>query len=220
MNLQKMSLAVLAIMLVTFAGCSKSDKATQPSGNNGTTLRFVGTVNGDNGYLSGTIVFSVNDSVVTGTFRIVTPDTSTHALTGIYNDSTKALAATDGSHTFGGLYDGANRLEGLMTGSVSGTFVTVKDDDNSAVAFCGTFSGDDSGVWNFTIDGTIIAGSFTTVGGIMGLLDGTISGNAISIVNPAGGAPLATGTRSGDDASGTWNDGQSSSGVWTGHRSN
>jgi hypothetical protein len=220
LNLQKMSLTVLAIILVMFAGCSKSDKATQPSGNNTVTLHFVGTVNGDNGSISGSITFSVNDSVVTGTFRIVTPDTATHALTGIYNSGTKALSATDGSHIFGGVYDGVNRLAGVMTGAVSGTFVAVKDDNNSALAFCGTFSGDDSGIWNFTIDGTIIAGSYTTTAGVVGALDGTISNNSISITNPAGGAPLAIGTRNGDNASGTWNGSQGSSGAWTGHRSN
>jgi hypothetical protein len=101
-----------------------------------------------------------------------------------------------------------------------GTFVAIKDDNNTAVAFCGTFSGDDDGVWNFTIDGTIIAGSFTTTSGSMGALDGTISGNALTISNPAGGAALATGTRNGNNASGTWNDGRGNSGSWIGYRTN
>ena len=215
----KMKLLVMAILVAAVSGCSKDDKATAPNGNSN-ALFFVGTVNGMDGSLSGSVSFSVNDTVVTGTFKIVTPDTATIALIGTYDTTNKALGAAGGGHSFGGVYDGTNRLEGVLTGPTTGTFVAIKDDDNSAIAFCGTFTGDDDGLWNFTIDGTIIAGSYTTLSGSMGALDGSISGNAISISNPAGGAALATGTRSGDNASGTWNDGQGNSGTWIGYRSN
>ncbi len=215
-------LAASVLVFLMISGCGKDDKSTNPpGGNNNTTLSFVGTVNGMDGAFSGSLSLAVaNDSAVTGTFKIVSPTPATHSLTGLYDDSSKVLAATGDGFNFGGLYDGINRLEGAMTGNATGMFVAVKDDNNSAAAFCGTFSGDDDGVWNFTIDGTTIAGSFTTTSGNMGALDGTISGNTITISNPLGGAALATGTRSGDNASGTWNDGQGNAGSWIGYKSN
>jgi hypothetical protein len=214
-------IAILALILVTLTGCSKDKKITSPNGGgNNNITHFIGTVNGSNGTLSGWVSFAVNDTAVTGTFKVVTPDTATYALTGHYETNTKTLVATDGGDTFDGVYDGINRLQGALTGARTGTFVAVKDDSSNAIAYNGTFSGDDSGVWNFTIDGTVIAGSFTTTSGSVGALDGTISGNAITLDNPAGGAPLATGTLNGNNASGTWNDGSGHSGSWVGHRSN
>jgi hypothetical protein len=212
-------IAILAIMLVALSGCSKDKKPTSPNGTNNIT-HFIGTVNGTDGNLSGWVSFSVNDTVVTGIFKVVTPDTATYALTGFYEKTAKVLVATGGGTTFSGVYDGTNRLDGALVGTRTGTFVTVKDDNNTALAFNGSFSGDDSGVWNFTIDGSIIAGSYTTTSGDMGALDGTISGNTITIVNPGGGSPLATGTRSGNNASGTWDDGNGNTGSWIGYRSN
>ncbi|HBC46792.1 MAG TPA: hypothetical protein DEO84_09170 [candidate division Zixibacteria bacterium] len=213
--------AILALILVTITGCGKDKKSTSPNGDgNNNTIIFVGTVNGANGILSGWVSFSVNDTAVTGTFKIVTPDTATYALTGIYETTTKVLVATGSGINFGGVYDGTNRLEGAVTGNRLGTFLAIKDDNNTALAFCGTFSGDDDGVWNFTIDGTIIAGSYTTTSGNMGALDGSISGTTITVTNPAGGGSLATGTRSGNNASGTWDDGQGNSGSWIGYRTN
>jgi hypothetical protein len=215
-----MKLVVAMALLLALSGCSNDDdnNPTNPPGSS--ALVFVGTVNGDNGSLSGSLTFTVNDSAVTGTFRITTPTPATHALLGAFDSSSNVLGATGGGYNFAGAYDGSNRLEGLMSGNATGTFVTIRDDNNSSVAFCGTFTGDDDGVWNFTIDGTIIAGSYTTNSGDFGALDGTISGNAITIANPGGGAPLATGTRNGDNASGTWDNGVGDSGTWTGSRCN
>jgi hypothetical protein len=212
---------IVAIILVALSGCGKDKKPTSPNGGgNNNPIIFVGTVNGADGILSGWVSFSVNDTAVTGTFKTVTPDTATYALTGLYEITTKVLVATGGGNSFSGVYDGVNRLQGALTGTRIGTFVTVKDDNNTAVAFCGTFSGDDDGVWNFTIDGTIIAGSYTTTSGTTGALNGSISGNTITVTNPGGSGSLATGTRSGNNASGTWDDGQGNSGSWIGYRTN
>jgi len=210
--------AAFLVALLLLSSCSNDNKPTGPG--NVVTLYFVGTVNGDNGSLSGSISFTVNGTTVTGILKVVTPAVDTQALTGTYNTGTKALNASGGGYTFSGVFDGTNRLEGSMSGTASGTFVTTKDDNNSNVAFCGTFTGSDDGVWNFTIDGTSIVGSYTTSSGSVGALDGTISSNSITINNPGGGAPLATGTRSGDNASGTWDNGAGSSGTWTGSRCN
>jgi hypothetical protein len=214
-------IAIMAVVLVTLAGCSSNKKNPVSPNGGGNNLIFIGTVNGATGNFSGWVSLLVNDTTVTGTFKLVTPDTATYALTGHYDTTTKALIATGGGFTFTGVYNGVNSLQGAVTGTEVGTFVIVKDDNNTAVAFNGTFSGDNSGIWNFTINGAIIAGSFTTTSGSVGALDGTISGNAISIANPGGGTtPLAIGTRNNNNVSGTWNDGQGHSGSWIGTRSN
>ena len=208
-----LALALAATALVAPA-CKKD--STSP----GTTvLVFVGTVNGTDGILSGAITLNINGTVVTGSFDVVTPTVASHALTGSYNTTSKALAATGGGYTFGGVFDGVDRMDGGMTGSATGTFVAKKDNNNTAQAFCGTFSGSDDGVFNFTVIGTTISGTATTTSGTVIPLDGTMSGNNISIANPGGGSPLATGTRSGTAVTGTWNDGVGS-GNWTGARCN
>lgn len=214
-----LSLVALAL-LFGFAGCSDDDKVTNNNNGGTTVLLFVGTVNGDNGGLSGSIELSINGTTVTGTFVIVAPSSATHALTGTYNTSTKEVTASGGGYTFDGVYDGSNHLEGTMSGSGSGIFVAAKDENNSAVAFCGTFAGTDDGVWNFTIDGTSVTGSYTTSSGTVGALEGTISGNTITLMAAGTSTQLATGTRSGDNASGTWDAGGGNSGTWTGAKCN
>lgn len=213
-----MKLVVLIALACAFLGGCEDDE--NPANPGTTIMLFTGTVNGGTGNLSGSVDFAINGTTVTGLFTVTAPAAASHALTGTYNTSTKAITATGGGYTFSGVYDGANRLEGTVAGTGSGTFVVVRDDASAAVAFCGTFSGTDSGVWNFTVDGTSVIGSYTTNSGTTGALDGTISGNTITINNPGGGSPLATGTRTGDNASGTWNDGGGGSGTWTGTRCN
>lgn len=212
--------AIAMALLLALAGCSKDDNPSSPNNPNPNATIFVGTVNGNNGSLSGSISFAVNDTAVTGTFKVITPSAATHTLIGFYDTEANVLGASGGGYAFAGVYDGVSRLEGGMSGNAIGMFLAIKDDNNSAMAFCGTFTGDDDGIWNFTIAGTTIAGSYTTTSGDVGALDGTISGNSITIVNPGGGPALASGTRNGDNASGTWNDGNGNSGTWTGSRSN
>jgi hypothetical protein len=60
-------------------------------------------------------------------------------------------------------------------------------------------------------------GSYITTGSDTGVLEGTVSGNTLTITE--GGVQIATGTRNGDNVSGTWNSG-GGSGTWTGSRCN
>lgn len=210
--------ALLLAMLLLLGSCSDEDNPQNPGGP--VPLYFAGTVNGINGSLSGSIELTINGTAVTGSFVVVAPAAATHALTGTYNTTTRDISVTGGGYTFAGNFDGANTLDGTMSGTVTGTFNAVKDDSQTAIAFCGTFTGTDDGVWNFTLDGNTLSGSYTTTSGDSGLLEGTISGNNITINHPLGGAPLATGTRSGDNASGTWDNQAGDSGTWTGSRCN
>lgn len=200
--------ALLVAGTIVLPSC-KDDKGTGPSA---TVIVLVGSVNGSNGAFSGSIELSIDGGAASGTFHIVSPADATHALTGTYNAGTKGVAVSGGGYNFAGVYDGNNRLEGTVSGAGNGTFVAVKD---ASLTFCGEFTGDDDGVWNFTIDDGAIVGSATTTSGTVIALDGTISGNAITIARPGGGT-LATGARNGDNASGTWDNGVGSSGTWTG----
>lgn len=199
--------AMLLATVLAVPACKK-DRATGP----GTIIVLIGSVNGANGAFSGSIELTIDGAGVTGTFHIVSPAVADHALTGTYNAGNGGVVASGGGYTFAGVYDGNNRLEGGVTGTGDGTFIAVKD---ASLTFCGDFTGDDDGVWNFTIDGSAIVGSATTTSGTVIDLDGAISGNAITIARPGGGN-LATGTRNGDNASGTWDNGVGSSGTWVG----
>mgnify|MGYP003693925263 CR=1 FL=1 len=54
-------------------------------------------------------------------------------------------------------------LEGTYAAPTApGSFVTALDLGN-AVAFCGTFDGDDDGTWNFVVNGTVLSGSALTL---------------------------------------------------------
>lgn len=203
----------LTLAATTLVAPACSNDSTSSSA----ALVFIGTVNGTDGILSGSVVFNVDGATVTGSFEVISPSAATHALTGSYDAGSKVLAASGGGYNFGGVYDGTSRMEGAMTGAATGTFVAARN--NTAEAFCGTFTGDDDGVFNFTIAGNTILGTATTTSGTVIPLDGTVSGTTISIANPGGGAALATGTRSGNAVSGTWNDGVNS-GTWTGTRCN
>ena len=200
--------AALLAGVVALPAC-KSDKATSP-GN--TVIVLLGSVNGNNGAFSGSISLHIDGTVVSGSFHIVSPADATYALTGTYNTGNKAVAVTGGGYNFAGVYDGANQVQGTVSGTGAGTFVAAKD---ASLTFCGSFTGGDNGVWNFSIDGGNIVGTATTTSGTVIALNGTISGNAISVARPGGGT-LASGTRNGDNASGTWDNGVGSTGTWTG----
>jgi hypothetical protein len=126
-------LALTAVVAVMLASCS-SDKSTSSN----TTvvavnLKFVGTVNGDDGVMTASIVFTVADSVVTGTLKVTAPAAATVTLNGHYNTTTKALTGAGGGYNFAGTYDGSSHCDGTMTGTKTGIFVTIKDDSNTAV---------------------------------------------------------------------------------------
>ncbi|HKS06093.1 MAG TPA: hypothetical protein VJR92_07240 [Gemmatimonadaceae bacterium] len=194
------------------SACSDDDS----NGPSTTVMLFVGTVNGANASLSGAITLSINGTVVTGTFDITTPSVASHALTGTYNTGTKGVTASGGGYTFTGVYNGSTRIEGDMSGSATGIFVAPKG--NSNLAYCGEFSGDSEGVWNFTIAGSTLFGTATTVDDDVIPLGGNISGNTIT-VTASGAGTIATGTRSGDDVDGFWDTGVES-GTWFGSKCN
>ncbi len=188
------------------------------------TFRIVTTVTGVglDSTLSGSATFTVtNNTTVAGLFRIVTPDTASHNLVGTYIDTlgVNILAASGGGYNFSGyVNDTTGQFRGVASGAANALVIGARDDDNTSIAYCGTFTGTDHGTWNFTVEGNSVWGSYSPVGGDGGILEGTITGNVITLNED--GVQVATGTKSGDNVTGTWNNGNGGSGAWTGSRCN
>lgn len=208
--------AGLACAPLLLAGCGGSDSSGPPA-----SFTLLGTFNGSTAGRSGSVSFIVVSTAVSGTLKVVTPAAATAAVTGTYNTSTRAISASAGGYTFTGTYDGTAAASGSFTGPNAsvGTFRAQLSTAN-ARSICGTFTsttGQDSGVFNFSINGTTLSGTATANDGTTGALDGTVSASgAVSVNHPSGGAPLATGTLTGTTASGTFNDRAGNQGTWTG----
>ncbi len=210
-------IALIALLLAT-VNCGDDDN--DPAGpNNNTSFRIVASVNGVDTTLSGSVTFTVtNNATVTGVFREIIPTAANHNLTGNFIDITNVLAASGAGYNFSGIMnDTTGQFQGVVTGAVNCLVIGARDEDNSSVAYCGTYSGDDSGTWNFVIEGNALYGSHTSPDGDGEILTGTITGNVITLFQD--GDQVGTGIRDGDNVSGTWNDGQNS-GTWTGSRCN
>lgn len=155
---------------------------------------------------------------VSGTLTVV--GGSQYALSGFIDGT--MLQFSGGPYSFIGDAVGT-QVNGTYTGpSGSGEWAAPGIADGSSTeAYCGTYSGDDAGYWDFiVVDGTEIFGaSFsTTPGEGGGTFTGTLTGGSI-VVNQSQGA-TATGTVSGGSASGTWaNSAEQLSGTWSGSSS-
>lgn len=79
----------------------------------------------------------------------------------------------------------------------------------------GTYSGSESGTWNFVLQGPVLSGvSRTTDGSGSSLLYGFVNETSITLQPPI----MGSGTISVDNVSGTWQNDASASGTWTGKR--
>ncbi len=229
---QRMSCALLAaVSLAGGAACGGGGDGD--GGGGGQTSSFVGIVSSDDGTATGSIAVTIQATALappaatgpnlrdpvnaTGTFSLG-GDTP---MTGTYDPDTDILALTGGGYTLGGGFDGVDRLEGIWTGpgATSGTFVAIEG--SSGVAYCGTYIADDlsdSGSFSFAITGGVVRGeAYSSTDQIPIPLDGVISGNAITIYVPGSTTVvLASGTRSGNNVSGTYDNGSGDTGTWTG----
>lgn len=222
---------VPALALALLAACSDSGGSDNGNGSADTASTFVGILSSDDAAESGAISITISTpnpappvptsfshAVVAAEGSVTVLGGSSVDLTGTYDDGTKAITLTGGGYSFAGVFDGSNRLEGTYTGPASqGTFVSAKS-DGSATAFCGSYTGDDQGLWNFVVDGNKILGqAVSSLSGTNLPLDGSISSGNITVLFPGTQQVLATGNRNGTTVSGTWSDPNSSDqGTWTG----
>jgi hypothetical protein len=222
---------VLAGALAMASACSDSSGGGG-GGGGGSTSQFLGIMSTDDGLQSGEISITLQ----TGSPDVEAPTavkafasvsaSGTHKLggtavnmTGTYDDQTKGLTLTGGGYTVAGFFDGVDRLTGGFSGpGNSGIFVTTEK-GNATVAYCGTFTGGDDGTFSFVVNNQnkVVGTAYTTSGSAPIPLDGTKSGSSITIYAPGSTTVvLASGTISGNSASGTWDDHQGNTGTWTG----
>lgn len=219
----------VALLLFATATCGGNDGK---GGNGGSqTSEFVGVVSQSDGSASGSITITVQtgapappaatgpnlaDPVNASAVLVLGGQTS---LTGAYDAQDGSLALNGGGFTFGGEYDG-QVLDGFWTGpgGANGSFVTAKS--ANAVTFCGNYVADDEsdgGTFSFVLFGTTLRGdAYSSVDQSYTPLEGVVNGNAITIYLPGTTTPVATGTRSGNDVSGTYDDGEDGIGTWSG----
>ncbi len=218
----------LTSLLAIAAACGGDGDGGGGPNNNQTT--FAGIISSDDGQSSGSVEFVVETGApappagaaglrspvnLTGTVTFG----GTSSLTGSYDPATGDLAATGGGFTFGGTYDGNGGLSGAWTGpgGAQGTFVTTSG--NAPAVFCGTYDEDDDGSINGTFSFFISGGSITGEAypqdgsGVIPLA-GSANGNG-NLTITTQGQTIATGTRNGNDVSGSYDTG-SSSGTWSG----
>ena len=220
-RLSKLIVPIALLMLLLSCGKDDNTNPTLPTN----TFRVVATVNAIDSTqtpVSGSVTFTVtNRATVAGVFHIVEPAEANHNLVGTFEDTVNVLMASGSGYNFSGILDDTTGvLEGVITGGATGLVVGALDEgnDNSSVAYCGTFSGSDSGTWNFMIEGNSLYGSHTGSSG-GGVLTGIVSGNIITLYED--GAQVGAGTRSGDNVSGTWHSASGpDAGTWTGSRCN
>lgn len=103
-----------------------------------------------------------------------------------------------------------------IAGHVGAKAVLVKEVSTDLVrVYEGTYSGSESGTWNFVVQGPALSGvSRTTSGSGTSTFYGLVFGNDISFQSPL----MGSGKFSGDTANGTWQTDTSTSGTWTGKR--
>ena len=85
--------------------------------------------------------------------------------------------------------------------------------------YCGTYSGDDSGVWNIVIISATgqVSGTWADISGDAGLIAGQITGTSLALTDPNEPNTTATGTLQGTSLSGTWSSAsEGSSGTFSG----
>ncbi len=228
-----MTKAVLACVLACLtaigtAGCSSSDSPASSSSSSGTSgtpagagTTYKGTFTGagnDGGAISVTVAAPTTTTKtvhilavqqVTGTVKVSGGAAVT--VTGTFDDVTKQLTITGGGYSFTGT---------ATTAGVTGTYTGPKGAGNftvlagaSATPYCGSFSGDATGVWNFVVNDANLSGSAVDSEGNGDTLTGTVTSGAVSITTKNG--TTATGTISGNAATGTYVNG-TTKGSWTG----
>jgi hypothetical protein len=217
------SVACVVVLALGIAGCSSdgagtSSGSTSSGSTSGTTggTQYKGTFagKGEGGAIDVTVAAggaAVSQKslhimavlTVSGTLKVTGGATIT--ITGTYDDATKTLTIAGGGYSFTGTL-GATGITGTYTSpSGSGTFAVLSGAGSKA--YCGTYTGASSGVWNFTINGGNLLGSYSDTKGTGGPLVGTATPDG-AVDMPA---VKAKGQVTGDTATGTYE-----GGTWTG----
>jgi hypothetical protein len=217
-----------------------SDSGGSSGGGGGGHTTWAGLVEGSDGVESGSLgiaVLTTSPSVVgagngialapgdvtaAAVYNRNAPTQATVNLSGTYNPADNTLTVSGSGYTFTGTFDGQSRLDGTFTGpTTNGTFVSLEGAE-LAEAFCGTYSGGDSGTWSFIVQGTALRGQAqsTTEGSPLSLQGVVGRGNSLTFYVAGTQQQMGTGTIATQPdltpiADGTWSQpGTQVSGTW------
>jgi len=201
--------ATVLVLVASGAACKNDSGVTGPTALEG---QYRGTMAGESPNFSASLDLTVAAGGTTGTIKPV--GAAPISVTGTYDASTKAVAASGGGYTIAGTIDNTGKLLGTYThSSAEGRAVAYQHTTASPVTvFCGSYTGDADGIWNVVRRGTSLSGAYVNVDGSDGYLTGTVNGSSLSLTIEYGGT--AVGTQSGTTMSGTWSGG-SFAGTWT-----
>lgn len=166
---------------------------------------------------------TVHDNVA-GSFSGPIQVSSEGALIGTLSNGGQTITL-QGTFTLGPPASFSGTISGAVNATVTADYVDNGDSNVFAGPYSGTFAGDDSGTWQFTvgsdghISGTATDGvyNYNFTGSVSGTGDSTITGSG-----SGGGATFTyTGTFypdvSGFACTGTWESNNDLSGTWAGH---
>jgi hypothetical protein len=207
----------VVLSLCAFAGCSVLESGSSGAAGPGGYLAVLSGWD-EAGPLSGTLeIERDDDDVVSGTARVRsgTGASSEYEVTG-------SIVGSDGDLSWGG-YTGAlqvsgSSFDGTFTGpgGAEGLLAGTRSDLEGGVVLCGTYDGDDAGVWNFVVsDKGALRGAFS--GWVSGTLDGSVQGGRVSMQWRAPEDELAgsaDGNLQGESAMGSWT-GPDVMGTWS-----
>jgi hypothetical protein len=207
---------LVSFLLLSAAAASVGACSNSPADVNAT---FEGVIAGtsDSGPVTGSLTVKVDGATAQGSLAFATSGTTGTApastkLVGSAQGSSYSMASSDGSWKMAGSVSGS-KTTGTLTGpnDVSANYSAEDVSKGTITLYCGTYSGSDSGTWNFVVSGSgDLSGAFA--GAALGSLSG--SGNQQSLsINWSASDPLA-GNLSGT-AQGNVQDG-SVSGAWSG----
>ncbi|WP_309613566.1 hypothetical protein [Flavobacterium sp.] len=172
---------------------------------------------------TGTVLVNINNEGGLSATLTINGSTSTYTTTETVtlDSAISGLTFTNGSSSFDFSVDSGGDNPTVSNITISGhpnaTIIVLKEFSDSLVkCYVGTFSGDDSGTFNFIIEGNEIEGLGKSSGDDSSIpLSGMLSGNSIAGSFEGG---TFSGSQNNNNISGTWQNSASETGNWSGSR--
>lgn len=227
--IKQLLLNIIAFSILTISSCSKKDdnpvketstaKAQFDNSNYGIYKGvFVGS--------SGVIIININnDNTISATLTVdgvINHFTTTQTVQQIQS-TTIDFTNGDDSFTFSVDANGANPSVAnvIINGHPKAAMIVLKETSTAMVkCYEGTFEGDDEGTFNAVVSDNLICGlTLSTKYGETFYISGTVSDNKINASGSSGSGAGFSGSISGDNISGNWDNSIANiSGTWGGKR--
>lgn len=223
--------SILALAFLSISSCSKkgdnSGKETEkPSAKAQFDNSNYGIYKGVFVGSSGVIIINIdNDNTITATLTIdgVTSNFSTTQTVQQNQETTVDFTNGNNSFTFSVDENGANpSITNIIINGHPNAAMLVLKETSTAIVKCyeGTFTGGDAGTFNAVISGSLVSGlALSNTYGDTYYVTGTVSDNQINASGSASSGATFSGSISGDNISGNWNNSIADiSGTWSGTR--